>query len=221
MKLPKIETLLVLTFLGCIALWAVSKCSTRRSDIAQRVKEMADEREERPYRRDTVFIPQSGVTAPPGDVPPMQPSQAAPSNTPAPKPQTFSTSAPAKTPAASTAPAKTPVTTTSPTKTTTAPAKTTTAKPANTTKSTTLYVTIDGLKMRKTPGLKGELITKLELYEPVTFLNQKSPKTEEISLGYEKVTDYWVKVKTQSGKEGWVFGAGVHYYKMKRKGVIE
>lgn len=210
MKLPKIETLLVLTFLGCIALWAVSKCSTRRSGIAQRVKEMADEREERPYRRDTVYVPQSGVTAPPGDVPQMQPSQAVP---PAPKPQTFSTTAPAKTPVTSTAPAKTPAATT--------PAKTTAAKPANTTKSTTLYVTIDGLKMRKTPGLKGDLVTKLELYEPVTFLNQKSPKTEEISLGYEKVTDYWVKVRTQSGKEGWVFGAGVHYYKMKRKGVIE
>lgn len=221
MKLPKIETLLVLTFLGCIALWGVSKCSTRRSDIAQRVKEMADEREERPYRRDTVYVPQSGVTAPPGDVPQMQPSQALQTNPPAPKPQTFSTTAPAKTSVTSAAPAKTPATAVAPTKTTAAPAKTTAAKPANTTKSTTLYVTIDGLKMRKTPGLKGGLVTKLELYEPVTFLNQKSTKPEEISLGYEKVTDYWVKVRTQSGKEGWVFGAGVHYYKMKRKGVIE
>jgi hypothetical protein len=32
----------------------------------------------------------------------------------------------------------------------------------------------------------------------------------------EKVTDYWVKVRTASGKTGWVFGAGLHYYKMKR-----
>jgi len=75
--------------------------------------------------------------------------------------------------------------------------------------------------MRKQPGLKGELVAQLDLYEQVYFLNQKSEKTEEISLGYEKVTDHWVKVRTKSGREGWVFGAGVHYYKMKRKGVME
>lgn len=75
--------------------------------------------------------------------------------------------------------------------------------------------------MRKEPGLKGETVAELRLYEPVTFLNQKTDWTQEISLGYEKVTDHWVKIRTQSGFEGWVFGAGVHYYKMKRQGVIE
>jgi hypothetical protein len=59
------------------------------------------------------------------------------------------------------------------------------------------------------------------LYEQVYFLNQKTEWTQEISLGKENVTDHWVKVKTKSGKIGWVFGAGVHYYKMKRKGVLE
>ncbi|MCC6461250.1 MAG: SH3 domain-containing protein [Saprospiraceae bacterium] len=88
-------------------------------------------------------------------------------------------------------------------------------------KYSTLFVTIDGLKMRKEPSLKGSLVAKLDLYEQVYFLNKKSEKQEEISLGYEKVTDYWVKVRTKEGKEGWVFGAGVHYYKMKRKGVLE
>ena len=85
----------------------------------------------------------------------------------------------------------------------------------------TLYVTIEGLKMRKEPGLKSESVAKLALYEPVTFLNQKTEWTQEISLGYEKATDHWVKVRNKAGKEGWVFGAGVHYYKMKRKGVLE
>jgi hypothetical protein len=75
--------------------------------------------------------------------------------------------------------------------------------------------------VRKEPGLKGESVAELKLYEPVTFLNKKTEWTQEISLGYEKVTDHWVKVRTQSGKEGWVFGAGVHYYKMKRQGVLE
>jgi hypothetical protein len=75
--------------------------------------------------------------------------------------------------------------------------------------------------VRKEPGLKGETVAELKLFEPVTFLNQKTDWTQEISLGYEKVTDHWIKIRTQSGKSGWVFGAGVHYYKMKRKGVLE
>ena len=86
---------------------------------------------------------------------------------------------------------------------------------------TVLYVTIDGLKLRKEPGLKADLVAKLELYEPVYYLGEKTDYTQEINLGYDTVTDYWVKVKTKSGKVGWVFGAGVHYYKQKRKGVME
>jgi uncharacterized protein YgiM (DUF1202 family) len=84
-----------------------------------------------------------------------------------------------------------------------------------------LFVTIDGLKMRKEPGLKSETVAKLDLHEQVTFLNQRTEWSQEISLGYEKVTDHWVKVRSKAGKEGWVFGAGVNYYKGKRKGVMD
>jgi Bacterial SH3 domain len=210
MKLPKIETLIVLVFFGCVVLWAVSKCSGRRAEIGRRVKELAEETEERPIRRDTVFVPASGVTAPAGNVPQLQPS-----TTSAPAPVTSSQATPQATPKL-TKPVlqKTPAAT--------APAPSASAPAAATgSKYSTLFVTIDGLKVRKTPSLKGELVAKLELYEPVTFLNKKSEKAEEISLGYEKVTDHWVKIRTREGKEGWVFGAGVHYYKMKRKGVLE
>ncbi|MEQ1744837.1 MAG: SH3 domain-containing protein, partial [Saprospiraceae bacterium] len=85
----------------------------------------------------------------------------------------------------------------------------------------TLYVTIDGLNMRKAPSKKSALVARLHLHEQVLFLNKKSEKPEEINLGLEKVTDYWVNIQTKSGLEGWVFGAGVHYYKIKRKGVAE
>lgn len=205
MKLPKIETLIILVFFGCVVLWGVSKCASRRADIGRRVKELADENEDRPIRRDTVFVPQSGVTAPPAGTPQLQPST--------------NTTALAPVPAG---PQSTPkLVKPSLQKTPSPTAATTAAPPPTATQYSTLFVTIDGLKVRKTPGLKGEMVAKLELYEPVTFLNQKSEKTEEISLGYEKVTDHWVKIRTKSGKVGWVFGAGVHYYKMKRKGVLE
>jgi len=180
----------------------------------RRVREISDnDLEDRPVRRDTVVLtqPAGSVPAPsptpvntqrptvqPLATPPVTPVQQ--SITPAPQP---TLRAPVPTPAKPSA------------------SPSATAPSAGASKYSTLYVTIDGLKMRKQPGLKGELVAQLDLYEQVYFLNQKSEKTEEISLGYEKVTDHWVKVRTKSGREGWVFGAGVHYYKMKRKGVME
>ncbi len=83
----------------------------------------------------------------------------------------------------------------------------------------TLYVTIDGLNLRKEPNRRSPVLGRLKLYEAVLYLNKKSEQPEEINLGREKVVDYWVYVRTQSGKEGWVFGAGLHYYPTKRPGV--
>lgn len=209
MKLPKVESLIITVFLLCIALWAISKCGSRRAQIVQGARDMIDDREDRPAKRDTVFVPQPQAQPQPQPQNPQPQTYAAPQAAPPPSgklPQLQNQPA-NPTPAA-------PVTTTP---TNTAPP----ASGADAPKYSTLFVTIDGLKMRKTPGLKGALVTKLDLYEQVYFLNKKSEKPEEISLGYEKVTDYWVKVRTKSGKEGWVFGAGVHYYKMKRKGVLE
>lgn len=200
MKLPKSESLILLVFIGCIALWGVSKCSDMRSDAVRRVRDLSEgDNEDRPIRRDTVVLAPAPVNterpAPAPAAAPVQhstPAAVAPAPTPTPRP-----AAPAAAPG------------TSPSGNAASP------------KYATLYVSIDGLKLRKTPGLKGEVVATLELYEAVQFMNKKSEKPEEISLGYEKVTDHWVKVRTQSGKEGWVFGAGVHYYKMKRKGVME
>ena len=200
MKFPKIETLIIFVFFGCVALWAVSKCSAKRADFVRTARD-SDE-EERPVRRDTVVVQQPAQQPAPPHVntqnpTPQPPVTTAPvSSTPAPQPG----NKPSR-PALSNQPSQ--------------------AAPSASASSSMLYATIDGLKVRKEPGLKGETIAKLALYEPVTFLNKKTDWTQEISLGYEKVTDHWVKIRTQSGKEGWVFGAGVHYYKMKRQGVME
>lgn len=209
MKLPKIETLVIIVFFGCVALWAMSKCSSERTDFKRRAQD--NEEEELPVRRDTQEAPRPAPG--PQAAPPLPAEQQQPVNVQRPAATApVSTSAPARTPA--TTPANAPATAPA-----TAPSN---SKPATAnSKYSTLYVSIDGLKVRKEPGLKGETIAKLALHEPVTFLNQKTEWTQQISLGYEKVTDHWVKVRTKSGKEGWVFGAGVHYYKMKRQGVME
>ncbi len=209
MKLPRVETLIIFVFFGCVALWAASKCSSERADFVRQVREIGgDEEEDRPVRRDTIVVQQPAqqqqTPLPPVQQPPVntqRPSTAAPV-APSPAPPT-----PATEPAAN--PAR-PALSNQPKPTTVQPA-------ASSAKYSTLYVSIDGLNMRKEPGLKSETVAKLALYEQVFFLNQKTEWTQEISLGKEKVTDHWVKVRTKAGKEGWVFGAGVHYYKMKRQ----
>lgn len=86
-------------------------------------------------------------------------------------------------------------------------------------KTTPLYVTFDGLNVRSGPGLNYGKIDRLKLYDEVQFLNETTDSTFEINLGQITPNEPWVKIKTPSGKEGWVYGAGVEYFKKKLKGV--
>lgn len=206
MNLPKAETLILLAFLVCALLWGFSKCSERRSESVREVREMDDSDDDRPAKPDS-------VSARPKPTPPPEKEKEHPE-----MPQPAAQSQPSPPPVKSGPPPKRPELTNDIKKTDPPPPAATTA---NKSSGSTLYVSIDGLKVRKEPGLKGETLESLKLYEPVTFLNKKTEWTQEISLGVEKVTDHWVKVRTQTGKEGWVFGAGVHYYKTKRQGILE
>jgi len=84
---------------------------------------------------------------------------------------------------------------------------------------TPLYVTLDNLNVRAEPGLNGKILTELKLFEEVTFLNEITNFEQEINLGFEVTKEPWIKVKTERGYVGWVYGAGVHYYKKRRKPV--
>ncbi|MEL6863795.1 MAG: SH3 domain-containing protein [Bacteroidota bacterium] len=86
---------------------------------------------------------------------------------------------------------------------------------------TTLFVTIDGLNMRSGPSLESAIIMRLPLYEEVTFLNEVTDTTQQINMGKVVADEPWIKVKHAKGHSGWVYGAGVHYYKMKYDGVHE
>ncbi|MBK9336550.1 MAG: SH3 domain-containing protein [Lewinellaceae bacterium] len=207
MRIPRVESIIITVFFLCIALWAISKCSSRRSQTIRSERAELEE-DERPRKPDTVFVPQQQTQQQPQAE--SQPVAAPPpTRTGLPK---------LENPA--------PATEAAPTNPTTVPGvRPTLSNEPQTTpaaaKYSTLFVTIDGLNMRKEPNRKSPLVARLKLDEQVFFLNKKSEKPEEINLGLEKVTDYWVNIRTKSGKEGWVFGAGVHYFKMKRKGVLE
>ncbi len=93
--------------------------------------------------------------------------------------------------------------------------------PAQESQGTRLYVTIDKLKIRKTPGLKGEVLGELKLFDEVYFQGEATDSTYEVNLGKEMANEPYVKIKTRRGTVGWVYGAGVHYIRKKRSGVLE
>lgn len=82
-------------------------------------------------------------------------------------------------------------------------------------KVTTLYVTLENLNMRVEPRVGAKIVDRLSLYDEVAFLNEITDSTTEINLGKLVTNEPWVKVKNKKGQEGWVYGAGVHYYKIK------
>ena len=81
-----------------------------------------------------------------------------------------------------------------------------------------LYVVIEGLKMRRSPDLDAETIDALNLFEEVYFLDEVTDFTQEINLGKQVVNEPWVRIQTKQGRAGWVYGAGVNYYKKKHPG---
>lgn len=86
---------------------------------------------------------------------------------------------------------------------------------------TRLWVTIDKLKIRTSPGLGSEVLGELKLFDRVYFLDEVTDTTYQVNLGYETADEPYLKVKTKRGTVGWVYGAGVHYIKKKREGVLE
>ena len=195
----KIETIVIAVFCFAFLVWAWSKCSDKKTERA-RHSASEEEQDERPAarQRDTVQVVQP-VQPQPVQPQPAQPQTVGGHVVARPGSQTGQPSAPQT---ASNSAAAAP------------------AKPAVPTaeKRTVLYSTIDGLKVRKEPGLKSTTVDKLKLHEEVYFLSQKTDWEEELSLsaGQPAVKDHWVKIRTKRGKEGWVFGAGVHYYKVAK-----
>jgi hypothetical protein len=83
---------------------------------------------------------------------------------------------------------------------------------------TVLYVNINNLKLRSSPNLKSDVVEELSLGSKVKFAGEVTDSLFTINLGKREVTEPYVKVKTWKGIEGWVYGAGVDYYKKKVEG---
>lgn len=197
--LSKIEYIVIGIFALIFFFWAFSKCSSQKQKAMDQAAVEA--------REDSIALAKQNP----------QPAKAQPS----PLAQTTS---PATTPADSTAPAATgstaaAVTTTTRPSQAAAPEKA--AEQPKEPQYSKLFVTIDKLKLRKTPGLKAEVLGELKLFDEVYYMNQVTDSLFEVNLGKEVAKEPYVKIKTKRGTVGWVYGAGVHYVKKKRSGVLE
>ena len=190
-RIPRIETLIIAVFFLSVGLWGINQCRAERTQMTQKFEEIAETDAPQSLPEPDKAAPEK-ESEPAADPSPSEPAVAPVKSRPKPgkRPELTNDIRPVEPKAE--------------------PAKPQAAGAG------VLYVTIEGLRMRSEPGLRGELVAKLRLYEPVIFLDEKTSWTQEINLGTEKVTDHWVKIKTESGKEGWVFGAGVHFFKKKR-----
>ncbi|HMQ48731.1 MAG TPA: SH3 domain-containing protein [Saprospiraceae bacterium] len=84
---------------------------------------------------------------------------------------------------------------------------------------TPLYVTIEGMNMRSGPGVSYKMLDRFKLFDQVYFMNEVSSTIDTIQLGKITAAEPWVKVKSAKGQVGWIYGAGVSYYKKKLEGV--
>ncbi len=88
--------------------------------------------------------------------------------------------------------------------------------PATVTKRTVLYVTIGGMNLREKPTLTSSVMQKMPLYEQVYFMDEITEFTQKLDLFEGYTTDEpWIKVQTKEGRVGWLYGAGVHFYRKK------
>ncbi|MBK8877328.1 MAG: SH3 domain-containing protein [Haliscomenobacter sp.] len=72
-------------------------------------------------------------------------------------------------------------------------------------------VNVDGLQLRAAPGPEGKTIRGLQLGESLTDLGEVSDFTTAVQLRGIAFNEPWLKVKTEKGEEGWVYGGALSF----------
>ena len=81
-----------------------------------------------------------------------------------------------------------------------------------------LYVVIDSLKLRSRPQLDSSFIRYLSYDEMVFDMGEQTQYTQTIRYSVDEIrTEPWIKVRTKENEIGWVFGAGINFYRKKRR----
>ena len=77
---------------------------------------------------------------------------------------------------------------------------------------TILYAWVDKLRIREQPTTKSEIVVEVKEGTSFTYLNEKTDYKERINLRGTLFNEPWLKIKTDEGKEGWVYGGAVKFY---------
>ena len=72
-----------------------------------------------------------------------------------------------------------------------------------------IYPWVDKLNIRDQASTKGKSIASVNSGDALELTDTKSEKMETVVLRGVAYEDYWYKVRTSDGKEGWVFGGAV------------
>ncbi len=84
-----------------------------------------------------------------------------------------------------------------------------------TTRKTTALVqfqtAVADLRLRETPGEKGEIVATLPKGAFLDDLGEVSDFTTRVTLRGITYDEPWIKVKTSTGQEGWVYGGGLNF----------
>lgn len=77
---------------------------------------------------------------------------------------------------------------------------------------TILYAWVDKLRIREQPTTKSKIVVEVKEGTSFTYLNEKTDYKERINLRGTLFNEPWLKIKTDNGKEGWVYGGAVKFY---------
>ncbi len=76
-----------------------------------------------------------------------------------------------------------------------------------------VYAWVDQLRVRQLPMLDAPVIIEVAEGDTLFFLNEKTVEKVQLTLREKKFNEPWLKVRTQSGHEGWVYGGGVTLFR--------
>jgi len=75
---------------------------------------------------------------------------------------------------------------------------------------TELKTWVDRINVREEARTGTKVVARVPATESLTYLGEKTPTKETIVLRGLAYHEPWLRVRTQDGKEGWVFGGGVN-----------
>lgn len=80
---------------------------------------------------------------------------------------------------------------------------------------TQYYVWLPVLRVRSEPDQNAKVLAKLKKGDQLEYLGIKTQKKESININNKIFEDNWLKVRTDDGIQGWVFGAGINIKDVK------